>query len=106
MGKFDLVLKRLYRYLAGTVWANDGEKESVQAAIRALEQYERYEKLIEAAGKVDKQQALHTIVDYSGGTWEQIRALFAAIPDAEEKSIEDEAYLRNMDEPGPKDKEA
>ena len=40
--------------------------------------------LIEAAGKVDKQQALHTIVDYSGGTWEKIRALFAALPDEKE----------------------
>lgn len=59
-------------------------------AIHALEQYERYEKLIEAAWKMDKQEALHTIVDYSGGTWEKIRALLSALPDDDEKRGEEE----------------
>ena len=37
--------------------------------------------VLEAAGKVDKAEWLHAIRDYSGGTWEKIRALLSALPE-------------------------
>jgi hypothetical protein len=70
-------------------------------AIRALEQYERHEKLIEAAGKIKDPQTTAGIlqaillskVDNQQGKYakalHEAIALLASLPDAEEKRVED-----------------
>jgi hypothetical protein len=81
MGKFDYTIQILRDEI-------DSLKEFDERA-DLIPDIEAAIALLEAAGRVDKQEALHTIVDYSGGTWEKIRALLSALPDAEEKRVED-----------------
>lgn len=62
MSKYGMAKDRLLA--EGFEWLLEETKEEIRAAIRVLEQAERYEKLIEAAGKVDKQPR--------GASWEKI----------------------------------
>jgi hypothetical protein len=70
---FEAVIKDLRWIINISDAATFAENEEIEQAIRVLE----------ASGKVDKRDALHTIRDYSGGTWEPIRDLFSALPGGE-----------------------
>ena len=66
-----------------------GDGEDFEAAIRVLEDWPKWEPLIEAAGGVDKNEALETITYFEryGGYDRkrafQIRAFLEALPDKE-----------------------
>ena len=94
-GPFDDAIRILHE-AKGEAILVDEELVEVQldAAIRVLEDWPKWEPLIEAAGKIDKNKALSRIgevYDYQialgvvrDEVWGEIRALLEALPDKEE----------------------
>ena len=90
-GPFDAAIKILFGhtdYGAGTIGEVKGR--SCEAAIRVLEEWPKWEPLIEAAGKVDKEGGLKFIhaCGYPNFPYpknaRQIRALLESLPEKEE----------------------
>ena len=102
MSKLDAAISVL-KLAAGTTpfrdWMEeDGLEDSLEVAIRILEEFPKWERLIEVAGKIDKETALRAYIeppviydendkikDIDLGTADLIYALIQSLPDKEKE---------------------